>query len=107
MQHAPGASLAPRINSLPPIVASRSLPLKDSYRTRAACDAHIVAEERSWRSGPLGAFGSEEFDAFIAITDQDFGVCARRWRRPIIWLRTPGASCVQSTSASLFSILRA
>src|SRR5208337_688669 len=62
---------------------TRSLPLKNSYRARAACDAHIVTEEGPWRSGPFGDFGSQEFDAFIAITDQDFGVRARRWRQPM------------------------
>src|SRR5271165_5071286 len=62
---------------------TRSLPLKNSYRARAACDPHIVTEECSWRSGPFGNFGSQEFDAFIPITDQDFGVSARRWRQPM------------------------
>ena len=62
---------------------TRSLPLKNSYRARAACDAHIVAEERSRRSGPFCDFGAEEFDALMAIADQDFGVRARRWRQPV------------------------
>jgi hypothetical protein len=52
--------------------------LKNSNRAYAACNTHIFGEEHPRRAIPWRNLNAEEFDAFMAVSDQDFGNGA--WR---------------------------
>ncbi len=103
---APGASLAPRTNSRPLIT---TLPERCPWRTRMAPAPHAMcmSSERSIPGKPVPVVATARKSLMFSslFPRQTFEKAPGAGDSAWMWLRTVSALCVQSISASLFSIL--